>query len=269
MINLARQALSNPFLSAVGAASFQPGGVSAVSRCPYCGNAVAAGTSSQHQTAGWNPQAVAAGFGPQMGGFVPNPYAVPQATGLGQINPLASQFAAGGVPSINPFGTQLGQNWNVSSQLSHQGGGGQAGGFGIAGYSIDPRFALGAGGQQFGYPDPTQGLVNPAIAGSPINSLLSQQQNPLGQQQLPIRPLIGGQQGLGSQSFVPGAAPPIAQWADPYRAFFEAQLISQIVGNPLYQFQRAYGGVPDVTGFGMSGPGQQFNPLFANVPFYG
>ena len=269
MINLARQALSNPFLSAVGAASFQPGGVSAVSRCPYCGNAVAAGTASQHQTPGLNPQTVGVGFGQQTGGVFPNPYAVPQTTGVGQINPLGSQFAAGGVPSINPFGTQLGQNWNVPSQLSHQGGGVQAGSFGIGGYSIDPRFALGAGGQQFGYTDPTQGFINPAIAGSPINSLLSQQQNPLGQQQLPIRPLIGGQQGPGSPSFLPGVPNPIPQWADPYRAFIEAQLMSQIVGNPLYQLQRAYGGVPDVTGFGMSGPGQQFNPLFANVPFYG
>jgi hypothetical protein len=247
MINLARQALSNPLLSAMGATSFQPGVVGAVGRCPYCGNAVAAGTTIQPQTTGLNPQAVGAGFGQQMGGFVPNPYAVPQATGVGQINPFASQFG----------------------QLSHHGAGGQAGGFGVGGYSIDPRFASSAGSQQFGYTDPTQAWINPAIAGNPINTLFSQQQNPLGQQQLPIRPLIGGQQGLGSQSFVPGIASPIAQWADPYRAFIEAQLISQLAGNPLYQLQRAYGGVPDVTGFGVSGTGQQFNPLFANLPFYG
>src|SRR5512143_3946405 len=118
MINLARQALSNPFLSAVGAPSFQPG-VSAVGRCPYCGNAVAAGTTIQSQTTGLNPQAVGAGFGQQMGGFVPNPYAVPQPTGGGQINPFASQFG----------------------QLSHHGVGGQASGFGVGGYSIDPRLA--------------------------------------------------------------------------------------------------------------------------------
>ena len=264
MINLARQAFENPFLSAVGVSS-QPG----VGRCPYCGNTVAVASAIQPQTAGLNPLGVGTNLGQQMGGFAPNPYAASQTTGFGQINPLASQFTTGVPQAINPFVAQPATNW--PGHLSNQGVGGRVGGYGV-----DPRFAFGAGGQQFGYNDPNvaAGLINPTIAGDPIRSLLSQQVNPLAQQQLPIRPLISGQQqGLGSQSFTPGIASPITQWADAYRAFIEAQLISQFASNPLYQLQRAYGGVPEATGqgmpFGAWQQGQQFNPFLANVPFYG
>ncbi len=263
MINLARQAFANPFLSAVGA-SFQPGVVSSVGRCPCCGNAVTVASAIQPQTTGVNFPGVGATFGQQMGGFAANPYAGLQTAGFGQTNPLASQFTTGVQPSINPFAGQLTANWPISSHLGHQGVGGRVGSYGV-----DPRLAFGIGGQQFGYTDPNvaQALINPTIAGDPINSLWSQQLNPLAQQQLPIRPLIG-QQGLPSQSFIPGVGSPTNQWADPYRAFIEAQLISQLASNPLYQLQRAYGG--DLPGFGMPlGVGQQFNPLFANVPFYG
>ena len=197
MINLARQAFDNPFLSAVGVSS-QPG----VGRCPYCGNTVAVASAIQPQTAGLNPLGVGANLGQQMGGFAPNPYATSQTTGFGQINPLASQFTTGVPQGINPFVGQPASNW--PGHLSHQGVGGRVGGYGA-----DPRFAFGASGQQFGYNDPNvaPGLINPTIAGDPIRSLFTQQVNPLGQQQLPIRPLIGGQQqGLGSQSFTPGVA---------------------------------------------------------------
>ena len=263
MINLARQAFDNPFLSALGV-SAQPG----VGRCPYCGNTVAVASAIQPQTAGLNPLGVGANLGQQMGGFAPNPYGVSQTTGFGQINPLASQFTTGVPQAINPFVGQPASNW--PGHLSQQGVGGRVGGFGS-----DPRFAFGTGGQQFGYNDPNvvPGLINPTIAGDPIRSLFSQQVNPLAQQQLPIRPLISGQQGLGSQSFIPGIGSPITQWADAYRAFIEAQLISQLASNPLYQLQRAYGGVPEATWqgmpFGAGQQGQQFNPFFANVPFYG
>jgi len=213
-----------------------------------------------------NPLGVGTNLGQQMGGFAPNPYATSQTTGFGQINPLASQFTTGVPQAINPFVAQPASNW--PGHLSQQGVGGRVGGYGA-----DPRLAFGAGGQQFGYNDPNvaPGLINPTIAGDPIRSLFSQQVNPLAQQQLPIRPLIGGQQqGLGSQSFIPGVATPITQWADPYRAFIEAQLISQLASNPFYQLQRAYGGVPETIGQGMPlGAWQQFNPFFANVPFYG
>jgi len=266
MINLARQAFANPFLSATGA-SFQPGVATSVGRCPCCGNVVAVAGTIQPQTAGLNPLGVGPNFGQQMGGFVPNPYGVSQTAGFGQTNPVASQFTTGVPQAINPFLGQLASNWPGSSHQTHQGGGSRLGGYGA-----DPRFAFGNAGQQFGYNDPNvgQGLINPTIAGDPISSLFSQQINPLAQQQLPIRPLIGGQQGFGSQTFIPGSASQTPQWVDPYRAFIEAQLISQLASNPLYQLQRAYGGVPEVTGLGMPiGVGQQFNPLFANVPFYG
>ena len=265
MINLARQAFANPFLSQVGA-SFQPGVVSSVGRCPCCGNTIAVASTIQPQTTGLNLLGAGATLGQQIGGFVPNPYAVSQTTGFGQINPLAHQFTTGVPQAINPFAVQLGTSWPVSG-LSQQWGAGRAGAYGV-----DPRFAFQTAGQQFGYNDPNvvPGTINPTFASDPISTLLSQQVNPLAQQQLPIRPLIGGQQGFGAQPSVPGIASPITQWVDPYRAFIEAQIVSQLANNPLYQLQRAYGGVPETTGLGMPfGAGQQFNPLFANVPFYG
>jgi len=259
MINLARQALANPFQSA--GSSFQPGAFGSVAKCPFCGNAVAIGSTLQPQTAGFNPVGIGATLGQQVGGSVP--YGNSQGTGFGQNNPLAAQFTGGVTGGINPMVAQLG-NWPVSAHLSQQGVGGRTGAYGI-----DPRYAFGTG-QQFGYTDPNAAAgLNPSIVGDPISSLLSQQWNPLAQQQLPIRPLIPGQQGLGSQSSVPGFGATTTPWADPYRAFIEAQLISQLANNPLYQLQRAYGWVPELTGLGMPFAGQQFNPLFSNVPFYG
>jgi hypothetical protein len=264
MINLPRQAFANPFQS-VGGSTFQQGAVGSVGRCPFCGTAVSVGSTIQPQTAGFNPLGIGASLGQQLGGSVPTPYSVSQGTGFGQINPFASQST----PGINPMNPQLGTNWAGAAPLSQQGVGGRTGAYGI-----DPRFAFGTGPQQFGYTDPNlvPGL-NPTIAPDPIGLLLSQQWNQLAQQQqqqLPIRPLIGGQQALGyQQSMLPGFASPATQWADPYRAFVEAQLISQLANNPLYHLQRAYGGVPELTGLAVPFGGQQFNPLFANVPFYG
>ena len=163
MINLARQAFANPFLSSVGA-SFQPGVVSTVGRCPCCGNTVAVAGTIQPQTAGLNPLGVGATLGQQMGGLVPNPNAVSQTLGFGQINPLTSQFTAGVPQTINPFAAQLASNWPVSG-LSHQGVGGRTGAYGA-----DPRFAF-TGSQQFGYNDPNliPGVGNTTIAGDPIS----------------------------------------------------------------------------------------------------
>jgi hypothetical protein len=265
MINLARQAFSNPFLSSVGS-SFQPGVVSSVGRCPCCGNTVAVASPIQPQSLGFQPLGVGGTLGQQMGGFAQNPFAGSQAASYGQINPLASQLTMGSSQPINPLAQQLATNWPVSA-IPHQGIGSRLGSFGV-----DPRFAFGSVGQQFGYNDPNvvSGLNQP-IGGDPISSLVQQHQlNQLAQQQqqLPIRSLIGGQQGFGSQSFVPGLGSPINQWADPIRSLIEAQLISQLTTNPLYQLQRAYN-TPE-GGFGIPfGAGQQFNPFFANVPFYG
>ena len=276
MINLARQAFTNPFLSQVGS-SFQPGVVSSVGRCPCCGNTVAVSSPIQPQSLGFQPQGVGGTLGQQMGGgFTQNPYAGSQVGNYGQINPLAqlgtgfgqtinplAQLGGGFPQTINPLAQQLATNWPISA-ISHQGLGGR-----IGGHAADPRFAFGSVGQQFGFNDPNvvSGLNQP-FGGDPVSSLLQQQLNPLAQQQLPIRSLIGGQQGLGSQSFLPGLGSQINQWTDPYRSFIEAQLISQLTNNPLYQLQRAYN-TPE-SGFGIPfGVGQQFNPQFGNVPFYG
>ena len=280
MINLARQGFANPFLAATGA-SFQPGPTGSVGRCPLCGNAVS--STSQHQTTGLNPLEIAPNLGQQlgqqMGGFPPNPFGISQAAGLGQVNPFA-QLSGGFQQSVNPFAQLSGgfqQTINplagqvppgaFSGQQSHQSLGRPGA------YGIDPRLGFNPmAQQQFGYADPNAvpGLINPSMASDPINSIWSQQLNPA-TQQLPIRPLIGGQQGFGSQSFGPGVGTAITPWNDPYRAFIEAQLLSQLAAaNPLYQVQRAYGGVPESTGsFSPFGVGQQFNPLFANLPFYG
>jgi len=220
---------------------------------------VAVASPIQPQLGGLQAQGVGGTLGQQMGGFASSPYAGLQATGFPQISPLASQLM--GSQTINPLAAQVGTNWPVSA-ISHQGIGR------LGAYGVDPRLAYGGIGQQFGFNDPNvvPGL-NQAIAGDPISSLLQQQVNPLAQQQLPIRSLIGGQQGIGAQSFIPGIGSPVGQWVDSYRSFLEAQLISQLT-NPLHQLHRAYG-APE-TGLGTPfGAGQQFNPFFANVPFYG
>ena len=240
MFNFARQGFANPFPSGVGG-SFQPGVVGSVARCPICGNAVTMGAASTVQPQiGLNPLAVAQ----------QTPYGVSPTTGFGLINPLASQFTAGVTPNINPLAAQPGANWPV---LSHN-----------QGVRLDPRLA-------FGSVDPNIAavLAGSAITSDPISSLMSQQLNPLFQQQLPIRPLIGGQQGIGTQQLIPGFGSGVNQWPDPYRAFIEAQLLSQLAANPLYQLSRGYGGAPEATVPGVPFPGQWFNPLTANIPFYG
>ena len=260
MINLARQAFANPFSSGVGT-SFQPGVVNTVGRCPCCGTTVAVANPLQPQIGGLQTQGVGGTIGQQMGGLSSVPYPGSQTAGLPQINPLALQ-QMGYSQTINPLAAQLGANWPVSP-ISTQGIGSRLGAFGV-----DPRLAFGGVGQQFGFNDPNISPgINQGIGGDPISSLFPQQVNQLAQQQLPIRSLIGGQHGLGAQPFIPGIGSPVGQWADPYRSFLEAQLISQLT-NPLHQLQRAYG-APE-SGLGVPfGAGQQFNPFFANVPFYG
>lgn|SRR5262245_19629213 len=255
MFNVARQAFGNPFQSTAGSL-LQPGAVGSVGRCPFCGNTIAVGGASQLHT-GFNPIGIGA-LGQQPGISVPVPYSFSQGAGLGQINPLATQFGQGVPPTLQPMGTP-GTGWQGLGTLAQQGIGGRTGAYGM-----DPRFAI---GQQFGHVDPSVLTGwNPTIGSDPISSLFSQQVNPLVQQQLPIRPLIGAQQqGLGFQtSGVPGFAT-THQWQDPYRELIEAQLISQLANNPFYQLQRAYGGVPELSNLPFAG--QQFHPPFANVPF--
>src|ERR1041384_1527953 len=195
---------------------------------------------------GVNPLAL----GQQMGGIVPAPFGYLPMTQFGQYNPLAAQVAAGIVPGINPVG--FGQGLNAMT--------------------------------------PPLGQYNPLQSqiGAGFNRLIQQQMKQFVQQQLPIRPLINSPQLGWGHSNVRGIAQG-TQWpgaqVDPYRAFIEAQLIAQFATNPLYQlqhqlqhqiqprfqqgFQQGYGG-PEGIGFGAPlGTGQQFNPLYGNVPFCG
>src|SRR5689334_8150213 len=116
MYNLAKQGFVNPFLSGIGA-SFQPGAVGSVGRCPCCGSAV---TVASTQQLGVNPVGFGATLGQQMGGVSPNPYGVAQTLGIGQPNPLALQAGigqqsplgfGGGIGQQNPlgFGAGIGQ----------------------------------------------------------------------------------------------------------------------------------------------------------------
>lgn len=257
MINFARQGFANPFLSAVGA-SFQPGVAGSV-RCPYCGNAV---TIAGSVGAGLNPLGVGS-TGQQTGGFVPSPYGGYQTPGLGMTNPLALQFGTSVPPNVNPLAAQFTTTWPIPTHLANPALSR------VGAYGIDPRIALGGIGQQFGGIDPNVGSVfaGSPIAGDPISSLLAQQA--LAQQQLPIRPLISSKQGIGTGQLTPGFSSGVNQWVDPYRAFIEAQLVSQMAANPLYQLTRGYAGVPETAGIGMPFTGQQFNPLLGNVPFFG
>src|ERR1041384_8279377 len=309
MINFPRQAYVNPFLSALNtpfggvnplALGQQMGGIvpAPFGYLPMTQfgqyNPLAAQVA-----AGIVPGINPVGFGQGLNAMTPP---------LGQYNPLQSQIGAGfnpvtsqigqagqftspfgGVtPAINPVFAQTATNW-PGSQYPQQGVGGR-----IGPYGVDPRVSAGAG-QQFGYTDPNVilGLINPSLTGDPLgsqqmNPFVQQQVNPFVQQQLPIRPLINSPQLGWGQSNVPGIAQG-TQWpgaqVDPYRAFIEAQLIAQFATNPLYQLQhqlqhqiqprfqqgvqQGYGG-PEGIGFGAPlGTGQQFNPLFGNVPFCG
>lgn len=230
--------------------------------------------------------------------------------GTGQFNPFVSQLTGGFPQTINPFSGPTATNWPGSTHFSQQGVVDRT-----SAYGIDPRVAFGATGQQFGQqfgqqlgqqlgwadPNVAGGLNNPGLAADPISLLMSQQLNPLVHQQLPIRSLINAPQNAGVQpnfqhGFQPnfqqgfaGVAPqavqaPVTQWPvaqpiahlDPYRAFIEAQLISQLATNPFYQlqqqqlqplFQQGYGA--QQTGLGVSGIGPQFNPFYGNAPFCG
>jgi len=210
-------------------ASLQPGIGTSVGRCPACGNL----TTVAGALSTVQPQTLgmhSPGVGQQTFGISPT-------VGFGLINPLT--------PNINPL-AQFGTPWAAPTHFANQG----VGRFGAA----DPNFA--------------------PVIGDPISLLMSQQQlnpvvNSLVQQQLPIRPLIGGQQAIGAPQLVPGFASGVNQWAEPYRAFIEAQLISQLATNPLYQLARGYTGIPEATGLGAPLAGQPFNPFVSNVPFYG
>lgn len=223
----------------------------------------------------------------QLGAPGINPYAgVPYAgvPGFNAINPLAAMpFGWGVTPNINPLvAAQLASiNPALLSQLavppvstqSEFGSPYNAGQFnpaaqllgGVGHFAGQPYGAQTA--QPFAGLNPhlvAQTLANPAIASDPlIGALVAQQLNPLAQQQLPIRPLIGGHQfnpqlnpllsSLGA-GFGAAASPSV----DPYSTLMQAQLISQLATSPYQQLFRAYTGAPWSAGSGLPwGQGSQ------------
>ena len=223
---------------------------------------------------------------PGLGGI--NPFASqfgginPLASQLGGVSPFTSQLGGFGVnPLVNPFVSPLTAIPGIGgiNPLAAQMGGFAAqlpGGFGATGQFGAPFNPLvgGIGQPQFshsaGVPGSWAGVnpavsspayTNPAILNDPmIQALLAQQ--------IPIRSLTGGLQGGTTHQNIPGLTPQITggQWSDPYTAFVQAQLISQLVNNPLLQLSRGYGGA-EAGGLGVPFAGQQFQTPLTNYPF--
>ena len=175
----------------------------------------------------------------------------PFASQIGGVNPLASQI--GGVGANLPVGYgatgQFGTQFNPlltgiqQSQFSPL-----AGGLGHSLAGINPNVVALA-------------LTNPAILNDPMVQALVTQQ-------LPIRSLTGGMQAGAFQQQIPGLTPQITgqQWVDPYTAFVQAQLYSQLINNPLFQLSRGFGGM-EAGGLGAQFAGQQFQTPLTNYPF--
>ncbi|HWP42593.1 MAG TPA: hypothetical protein VNO14_05120 [Blastocatellia bacterium] len=158
-----------------------------------------------------------------------NPFINPflSMTGLGGINPLLSQVGGFG---INPLAAI---NPLVAAQLAG---------------SVNPYLAA-------------QTYTHPQVIGDPVTQAVLAQQPP-------IRSLTGGTHMGVPQQHIPGLTPQVGTpWIDPVTALVQAQLISQLANNPLWQLSRGFGGM-ETGGFGLPfGIGQQFaNPL-THFPF--
>lgn len=260
MFNLARNPFVNPFVNPFMAAH----NFGAVS--PFAS-----------QLGGVNPFAsqIGGGISPftsQMGG-AQHPLLASQMAG---VSPFTSQIGGGIGGGISPFASQTGWGNPLASQIGGAGanlpvGYGTTGQFGtqfnplLTGIGQSQFNPLAGGlGHSFAGINPLviQALTNPAILSDPtVQALVSQQ--------LPIRPLTGGMQAFGSQQHIPGLTPQITgqQWVDPYTAFVQAQLYSQLVNNPLFQLSRGFGGT-EAGNFGSPFTGgQQFQTPISNYPF--
>lgn len=235
-----------------------------------------------------------------------NPFVNPFMTvpGIGGINPFTSQLGwinpfASQLGGVSPFTSQMGGISPLASQMGGfaanlPGGYGATGQFGapfnpvagglgqsqfspLAGGFGQPQFSHLAGGigqsqfsHQAGVPGSWAGInpnvaaqayTNPAILSDPtLQALLAQQ--------IPIRSLTGGLQSGAFQPNIQGLTPQVTggQWVDPYTAFVQAQLISQLVNNPLFQLSRGYGGA-EAGGHGVPFAGQPFQTPLTNYPF--
>jgi hypothetical protein len=215
---------------------------------------------------GWvNPQAA------QFGAYGVSPYGGVQTPGFGAVNPFLTPQLGGAIsPITHPLiAAQLATtNPALLSYLVQQTGSGElAGQFpqgasGAWGASSGGGFSQ-PGQQPLGAVNPNilaQVLANPAIASDPVvGPLIAQQLNPLAQQQLPIRPLIGQQQFNPFQATSPGGIGSLAgQGIDPYAALIQAQLLSQLAAGPYQQIFRPHAVSPWFTGSGVPFTGQAF-----------
>lgn len=165
-------------------------------------------------------------------------------TGFGPtVSPLANPILAqlcGWYPGMSPINPNIGQSAGGQFGGPVPGGYGQTGFGGIGSTTQQPQLY-------------NQGIVvDPTLA-----ALCAQQLNPLAQQ-LPIRPFMN----VGGINPIAGG-----QWIDPYSAaLIQAQLVSQLAANPLYQLSRQVTGVPE-TGLPFGGLGQGLQQGFVNTPF--
>lgn len=259
MINLARNPFVNPFVNPFMAVP-NYGAFS-----PFASQIGGVNPLIASQIGGINPLTT------QMGGVQH-----PLASQMAGVNPLTSQIGGGIGGAVSPFASQTGWGNPLSSQFGGVGanlplGYGATSQFGsqfnplltgIGQSQVNP-LAGGLGHSQAGInPLVIQALTNPAILSDPtVQALVSQQ--------LPIRPLTSGLQAFGSQQHIPGLTPQIPgqQWVDPYTAFVQAQLYSQLVNNPLFQQSRGFGGT-EAGNFGTPFIGsQQFQTPLMNYPF--
>jgi hypothetical protein len=230
---------------------------------------------SSGSSLGWiNPQAS------QVSGYGVSPFAGVQTSGFGTANPPFTPQLGGGIsPVTHPLiAAQLATtNPALLSYLIQQSGSGELAGQSLQGTS-GPWGASSGGGfnplgqQSLGAVNPNilaQVLANPAIASDPVvGPLIAQQLNPLAQQQLPIRPLIGQQQFNPFQASIPGGIGSTAgQGIDPYSALIQAQLLSQLAAGPYQQMFRPYTGSPWFTGSGLPFTSQAFPFTQAGAAF--
>jgi hypothetical protein len=215
----------------------------------------------QQFTGGINPLALGGGFG----GISP---LISPIAGLSQINPFQASHLGGIAPAINPMvvAQLAATNPLLLSALTQQGGYSQFANPIGAGINSPWQAAVGAG-----YPAGfSHTITNPTLANDPITAtLLTQQLNPLAQQSLPIRSLVGAQPYESFQTGYPGiGGSAFGQATDPYSALLQAQACSPLALSQINPLLRAYGSTPWNTGFGIpSLTGQVFPYAQASNPF--
>jgi len=269
--------ISSPFQQPGALNPLQQGAIGLSGRCPVCGTPANVSNIFQQPSTAIGPFPQGSGLGilnpqaSQMSGYSGIPFAGVQTPGFGTTNPpFTPQIGAGLSPLTNPLvaAQVAANNPALLSYLVQQSGGVEFAGQPLQGATGQWGASSGVGfgplGQQSqGAVNPNilaQVLANPAIVSDPVvGPLVAQQLNPWAQQQLPIRSLVGQQQFNPFQANAPGAAGSVAgQAIDPYTALVQAQLISQLAAGPYQHMLRSYAGSPWFTAPGLPFTGQAF-----------